>query len=197
MLPEKKLSIMNTTNGRIAEQSKKKIANALLVVLQQYDYKEITITQLTQEAKLSRKTFYRLFTYKEDVLSYLFENLYIECFEQIKSQRTQCYWDIVQCYFDFWEERKALLHIFRQSTLLPVLFDGAYKYSFSIFEYVRSKDVVEQLSEQLPYLLAYSIGGMNSMLLKWVENDMTIPSCVLVEQLKSSFQSELYQKKMS
>lgn len=189
MLPEKKWSIMNTTNGRIAEQSKKKIANALLVVLQQYDYKEITITQLTQEAKLSRKTFYRLFTYKEDVLSYLFENLYIECFEQIKSQRTQCYWDIVQCYFDFWEERKALLHIFRQSTLLPVLFDGAYKYSFSIFEYVRSKDVVEQLSEQLPYLLAYSIGGMHSMLLKWVENDMTIPSCVLVEQLKNSFQS--------
>ena len=189
MLPEWKWSIMNTTIGRIAEQSKKKIANALLVVLQQYDYKEITITQLTQEAKLSRKTFYRLFTYKEDVLSYLFENLYIECFEQIKSQRTQCYWDIVQCYFDFWEERKALLHIFRQSTLLPVLFDGAYKYSFSIFEYVRSKDVVEQLSEQLPYLLAYSIGGMHSMLLKWVENDMTIPSCVLVEQLKNSFQS--------
>ena len=180
---------MNTTNGRIAEQSKKKIANALLVVLQQYDYKEITITQLTQEAKLSRKTFYRLFTYKEDVLSYLFENLYIECFEKIKSQRTQCYWDIVQCYFDFWEERKSLLHIFRPSTLLPVLFDGAYKYSFSIFEYVRSKDVVEQLSEQLPYLLAYSIGGMHSMLLKWVENDMTIPSCVLVEQLKNSFQS--------
>ena len=77
---------MNTTNGRIAEQSKKKIADALLVVLQQYDYKEITITQLAQEAKLSRKTFYRLFTDKEDVLSYLFENLYIECFENTRSK---------------------------------------------------------------------------------------------------------------
>ncbi len=180
---------MNTTNGRIAEQSKKKIANALLVVLQQYDYKEITITQLAQEAKLSRKTFYRLFTDKEDVLSYLFENLYIECFEHIKSQHTQYYWDIVQCYFDFWEERKSLLLIFKQSTLLPVLFDGAYKYSFSIFEYIRSKDVAEQFSIQLPYLLAYSIGGMHSMLLKWVENDMTVPSCVLIEQLKNGFNS--------
>ena len=37
---------MNTTNGKIAEQSKQKIANALLVILKQYDYKEITITQL-------------------------------------------------------------------------------------------------------------------------------------------------------
>lgn len=180
---------MNTTNGRIAEQSKKKIANALLVVLQQYDYKEITITQLTQEAKLSRKTFYRLFTYKEDVLSYLFENLYIECFEQIKSQHTQCYWDIVQCYFDFWEERKTLLLLFKQSNLLPVLFDGAYKYSFSIFEHIRSKDVAEQLSDQLPYLLAYSIGGMHSMLLKWVENDMSMSSTILIEQLRNGFNS--------
>ena len=180
---------MNTTNGRIAEQSKKKIASALLVVLQQYDYKEITITQLAQEAKLSRKTFYRLFADKEDVLSYLFENLYIECFEKIKAKNTEYYWDIVQCYFDFWEERKTILLIFKKSRLLPVLFDGAYKYSFSIFEYIRSKDVVEQFSIQLPYLLAYSLGGMHSMLLKWVENDMTVPSYVLIEQLKNGFNS--------
>ena len=157
--------------------------------MEQYDYKEITITQLAQEAKLSRKTFYRLFADKEDVLSFLFEHLHIECFEKIKSQRLQCYWDIVQCYFDFWEERKSLLLIFKQSMLLPVLFDGAYKYSFSTFEYIRSKDVAKQLSPQLPYLLAYSIGGMHSMLLKWVENDMTIPSYVLIEQLKNGFNS--------
>lgn len=180
---------MNTTNGKIAEQSKKKIANALLVVLEQYDYKEITITQLAAEANLSRKTFYRLFTDKEDVLSYLFHNLYIECFEQIKSQHTQYYWDIVQCYFDFWEARKSLLLLFKKSNLLPILFDGAYRYSFSIFEYIRSKNVADHLSLQLPYLLAYSVGGMHSMLLKWVENDMAIPSHVLIQQLKDGYSS--------
>lgn len=180
---------MNTTNGRIAEQSKKKFADALLVVMQQYDYKEITITQLAQEAKLSRKTFYRLFSDKEDVLSYLFESLYIECLEHIKSQRNGCYWDIVQCYFDFWEERKEVLHIFKQSTLLAVLFDGAYKYSFRIFEYVHSEENTDQYTAHLSYLLAYSIGGMHSMLLKWVENDMSVPSCVLIKVLKEGFNS--------
>ena len=180
---------MNTTNGRIAEQSKEKLANALLTVMKQYSFKEITITQLAQEANLSRKTFYRLFADKDEVLSYLFQNLYIECFEQIKSQHTQHYWDIVQCYFDFWEERKSLLLLFKQSNLLPVLFDGAYNYSFSIFEYIRTKDVAEHLSLELPYLLAYSVGGMHSMLLKWVENDMTVPSVTLIEQLKNGYHS--------
>jgi AcrR family transcriptional regulator len=52
---------MNKTNGKIAEQSKQKMAVALLTVMKQYDYHEITVTQITQEAELSRKTFYRLF----------------------------------------------------------------------------------------------------------------------------------------
>jgi len=180
---------MNTTNGRIAEKSRQKIVNALLVVMQQYDYKEITITQIAQEAKLSRKTFYRLFGDKEAVLSYLFESLYTECFTRMKAQGTQHYWDIVQCYFDFWEARKALLQIFGKSKLLPVLFDGAYRYSFNIFEYIRSRETVRQFSAQLPYLLAYSVGGMHSMLQKWVENDMTVPSRVLIGQLKEGFSS--------
>lgn len=36
-------------------------AKALIVLLNQYTYKEITITQISQEANLSRKTFYRTF----------------------------------------------------------------------------------------------------------------------------------------
>lgn len=181
--------IMNRTNGKIAEQSRMKIAKALLVIMKQYNFKEITITQLTQEAGLSRKTFYRLFTDKEDVLSYLFENLYMECLAQIKSRKIQHYWDVVQCYFDFWQERKPLLLLLKQNNLLSVLFEGAYKYSFEIFEYIRSRDVMDKFSLQLPYMLAYSVGGMHSMLLKWVENDMIIPSHILIEQLKTGFKS--------
>lgn len=180
---------MNRTNGKIAEQSRQKIAQALLSVMGQYSYREITITQLAQEAGLSRKTFYRLFDSKEDVLSLVFEILYRECLARFRVLNIQRYWDAVQCYFDFWEERKALLMLFGKSDLLPVLFDGAYKYSFSIFELVRSTKIASSYSEQLPYLLAYSVGGMHSMLLRWVENDMSVPSEVLIGMLKKGFSS--------
>lgn len=69
---------MNTTNGKIAEQSKEKLIKALLVIMEQYDFKEITITQLSQEAGLSRKTFYRLFKDKEELINFFFEKLYKE-----------------------------------------------------------------------------------------------------------------------
>lgn len=180
---------MNTTNGKIAEQSKKKLAKALLVVMEQYDFKEITITQLSQEAGLSRKTFYRLFKDKEQLISFFFENLYKECLTQIKSRQLQHYWDVVQCFFDFCEERKELLSLLRRNHLLVPLFEGSYKYSFKVFEYVRSKETAEIYSSFLPYLLAYSIGGMYSMLMKWVESDMNIPSSLLIEQLKNGLMS--------
>ena len=71
---------MNRTNGRIAGESKLKFAEALFGLMKVYQYSEITVTQLAQEAQLSRKTFYRLFNDKDDVLSLLFEKLYNECF---------------------------------------------------------------------------------------------------------------------
>lgn len=58
---------MNRTNWKIAEQSKQRMVQALLTIMGQYDYREITVTQITQEAQLSRKTFYRLFSDKDDM----------------------------------------------------------------------------------------------------------------------------------
>lgn len=180
---------MNMTNGKIAEQSKEKFVKALLVIMEQYNFREITITQLSQEAGLSRKTFYRLFKDKEELINFLFEKLYRECFMQIKARQLQHYWDVVQCYFDFCEERKELLSLLKRNNLLSLLFEGSYKYSFRVFEYVRSKETANIYSPYLPYLLAYSIGGMYSMLLKWVESDMSIPSSLLIEKLKNGLMS--------
>ncbi len=180
---------LNTTNGKIAAQSKQKIADALLFVMERYSFKEITVTQLAQEAGLSRKTFYRLFDDKEAVLSYWFEKLYIECIQRIRTLGIYHYWEVMECYFDFWEERKQMLLLFKRHGLLAALFDGAYKYSFDIFLEIRSREILSEYAVPLPYLLAYSIGGIHSMLIKWAENDMEIPSRELIGKLRSAFAS--------
>lgn len=180
---------MNNTNGKIAEQSRQKMVQALLAIMEQYDYKEITITQIAQEAQLSRKTFYRLFSGKDEILLLLFEGLFQECFGRIKAKNIQHYWDVVQVFFDFWEERKDLLSLLQKSDLLPRVFDRSYQYAIQVFEFVRSKELTESFALPLPYMLAYSIGGMHSMLLKWVEKGMDIPSAELIAKLKSGFMS--------
>lgn len=180
---------MNKTNSKIAEQSKQKIVKALLRVMEQYDFKEITVTQITQEAKLSRKTFYRLFSSKDDVLDLFFNGISLECIGQIKLRKPTGYWEVVQLYFDFCENHKDTLNLLRKNSLLPRLFEISYLHSLKVFEYVRSKETMNTFAPLLPYMLAYSVGGMNTMLLKWIENDMEISSSELISKLKSGFMS--------
>jgi len=181
---------MNRTNWKIAEKSKRKIVQALLDVMGQYDYREITVTQITQEARLSRKTFYRLFSSKDDILTLLFEESFQNFLEQVKEHQIKHYWDLVQLFFNFWEDRKELLRLLYKNHLLPLIFERSYQCSMEIFELIRSKEIADSFALPLPYLLAYSVGGMHSMLLKWVENGMDIPSAELISTLKLGFMSD-------
>lgn len=181
---------MNTTNGIIAERSKETIASAMLKVMKIYSYDEITVTQITQEAGLSRKTFYRHFTDKEQVLQHLFDSLYQECVEEIVRSGLSHYWDVVQCYFDFWEKHADVIKLMKRSGLLPILFEESYNRSFEVFRIVRTPDFVKANEARLPYMLAYSIGGMQTMLMRWIENDMTVESKDIIDCLKKEFSSD-------
>ena len=181
---------MNNTNGIIAEKSKETIASAMLKVMKIYSYDEITVTQITQEAGLSRKTFYRHFNDKEQVLKYLFDSLYQECVEEIVRSGLSHYWDVVQCYFDFWKKHADVIKLMKRSGLLPILFEESYNRSFEVFKIVRTPDFVKANEARLPYMLAYSIGGMQTMLMRWIENDMTVESKDIIDCLKKEFSSD-------
>lgn len=66
---------MNSSCLQTSTNSRKKFAIALLLIMKQYDFSDITITQITQETQLSRKTFYRLYHTNEEVLDDYFQNL--------------------------------------------------------------------------------------------------------------------------
>ena len=181
---------MNKTNHKIAEQSKKSHTDALLKVMEQYDFKEITVTQISQEAKLSRKTFYRLFKNKEEILDQFLINIMNEFSQKIKDEEISDYWNIIRMYFDFWKEKKELLLLFKKNNLLFLLYEISYKHSFNIFNMVHSEKNFLKFSNSLPYILAYSIGGLHSMLIKWVEDDMIYPYDTFLLNLKKSFEPE-------
>ena len=79
----------------------------------------------------------------------------------------------------------------KRSNLLPQLFEESYDRSFEVFRSVRTGDIADHYGDQLPYLLAYSIGGMNSMLIKWIEGGMSIPSSTLILCLREGLSSEM------
>ena len=96
---------------------------------------------------------------------------------------------MVQSYFDFRDSRRDILFLLNKNALLPRMFEYIYRNAERIFVAVRTPEKAEGFAQSLPYLLAYSVGGMHSMLIKWVESGMTVPSAMLTAQLKAGFQS--------
>jgi len=176
---------MNTSNKKTVECSKQKFVKALLAVMNIYKFKEITVTQLAQEAGLSRKTFYSLFSDKTQVLELYFENLFNEFLTYIKRERAEDYWGIVKCYFNFFADRKDLVCLLYENNLINCLFEIPYKRAGAIFHFIHPRGGIPET--RLHFILAYSVGGMNGMLLKWLESGMTVPADELIAILKESF----------
>ncbi len=176
---------MNTTNGKIAERSRQKFIDALLAVMKIDKFKDITVTQIAQEACLSRKTFYSLFTDKTQVIELYFEKLSEEFISCIQKTQARDYWEIIKNYFEFFAERKDLISLLYDNDLIHYLFEISYKYASRIFYFVHEAGDIPET--HLPLILAYSLSGINGMMLKWIESGMTIPVDELISILKNSF----------
>ena len=180
---------MNPENAKISMNSRKKLTDALFTVMKQYSYKEITITQIAQEAGLSRKTFYRLYTSKEEILNEYIETIYSAFFNELKKRNIHHYWEVVQLYFDFWEQQEAMILLFKQHELLPALMEASRNHAEEIFSAVRSPETAASFSPLLPFMLAYTVGGMHNMLVSWITGGKSVSSTMLIQSIKSGLQS--------
>lgn len=59
---------MNPSQNPSAIHSKKEITDTLLQLMNTYSYNDITVKQIILESQVARKTFYRNFLSKDDVL---------------------------------------------------------------------------------------------------------------------------------
>lgn len=146
--------------NKTAIRSQHMIADALLSLMKRKPFQQITVTEICEEAAIGRKTFYRNFELKEDVIDFQLD-LLCEEFEKVilgKSTEEQLY-----LYFSFSRNHIDYFLTMYQSGLLPVL-----QQKFSQFlpdtMPVWSDDPVEQ-----EYRSRFVIAGIQAIMQTWVE----------------------------
>ena len=175
---------MNKMNYRIALQSKEMLTNALLKLMETDDYSQITVIQLCQEADLSRRTFYRLYETKEDVLHEYMGSL-IEHFKGMVSEAApEHYTEIAAIYFNFWKHHSNFLKLLRRNNLLGMLYQTAGEVAPSVFQIANPDNHTDY--SVLAFALSYSLGGLNGMLIRWAEDGMKISPDELTSVLKQT-----------
>ena len=70
---------MEKSNNPISIRSRQMITNALMQLLKEKPYEEITVTDIAERSQLVRKTFYRNFSGKDEICAYCISVLETIC----------------------------------------------------------------------------------------------------------------------
>lgn len=153
------------------EQSRQMIEEALFALMGEKDYMKITVLEIVDRADVARRTFYRLYAHKEDVINCYFDRLCQEY--QVKYAAMKSY-DIRQIaaeYFSFWYRYREFLLLLHAHKLDYLLFD---RVSHVAIDVVKNRICDRELKEDkdLDYFVNYSAGGFLSLLYRWIRNGM-------------------------
>ncbi len=152
---------MKPTNRYYENLSMQKITEALLRLMKQYPFSDITILQITQEAQIARRTFYLYYDSKMDILTNYYAVLTREYEEglaeyQKADSRTQ-----IEYFFRFWYEHREYAELLERQNLFYILIGNFSSYLKNEHEFFPKHD---------EYLVSYFSGGLWAVLYTWTRN---------------------------
>ena len=129
-------------------------------------YENISIKELTDRAKLSRRTFYTNFETKEDIIKYHIGTLISGYIETLQTH--ECL--TAKEYFNYWFSHRKLLRLLKKNNL-AILIKTFIEFLRNMNSLLIIKDRRFTGSELQYYDAVFMAGGLWNMLNVWVEND--------------------------
>lgn len=165
---------MNMKSKNIqAQRSRQMIVNALISLLQIHAFKDISVTQICQEAQVVRQTFYRNFDSKIEILELHLNEIMTQ--HQWSSADSKDVYLTAKRFFDYiyphrfflkWLEENNLFYLFNKATIAKVT---------ELPNYV---DTIKTSRNEV-YISNFIASTLSSILLTWVKNEFAEPTEVL------------------
>ena len=105
---------MTESNNPSAIRSKNEITEALLSLMQNAPYNEISVKQIIMEARLARKTFYRNFESKDDVLISYLKGIIREYYDVVNTGKV----NVLETIFLYVDKYRDLLRLLEKHNML-------------------------------------------------------------------------------
>ena len=164
---------MNESQNPSALRSKLQITEALMKLMEEHPYNEISVKQIVLETDLVRKTFYRNFSSKDDVLNAYINSVICEYTEALLDQP-----DPFVIIFEFCKKNRRLLELLHKNNMLYILLlrlnEFLPKYSETVDK--KRNPFKKMMGDLDPdYLIAFNVGAIWNVIFKWVDRGMTEP----------------------
>lgn len=164
---------INRKNFRSLSRTKLLIINSLIALMRRDDFKNITITQIIQEAEIARGTFYLNYKTKEDVIRGFIEAIIFDYDEKMSSEMNHTPYLMALSFFEYWLEYIEFAELLQHHGLLYLLLDIFETYMDQLSmkwspSRVFNKDEMSEI--EIAYFGSFNSAGLWNMLLKWIRS---------------------------
>lgn len=158
--------------------TKEIIKCTLLNLLKEKDYCDIQMKEIAEAANVGRRTLYRYFQTKDDIVRFIADSLMDEFAEALLENHAAGLLQTSETYFSFWEKNIEIFHCLDNSHLLQYIEDDLAKYIMQVTLKTKYKDEnmdLEQMiaiaSEEQKYGFYFTIAGYWELTKRWMREE--------------------------
>lgn len=160
-----------TRNAKAKIGTKKLINLAMYALLLKKPYNEISVKEICYRAGVSRMSFYRYFSAKDDVIinvcDFQFENFY----EKIKVLKNPTWEDVFLIVFYYFKSCHREVALSKRSGLQYLILNQLNSYMKYIINNVKSEKI-PPIANANKVAAPFLAGGFFMILMDWIERDM-------------------------
>ena len=163
------MSIKNKGNQK-SDNSKVWMEDALLNLMETEAYSEITVQEITDNSGLSRRSFYRNYSSKDEILEGILLKIWREYEADIRLQSDLSLPNVAKVFFTIMERHVDFLKLMNRHRLLPLFFSEIDELLPTAFNEIKGA-TIPFCKESVSYALTFSTGGFLRILIKWLNED--------------------------
>ena len=178
-------------NNKTALQSQKQTADAMMELLNEKSFSQITISELCREAGISRQTFYSLFTNRENVMMFALQEQYCEGLEITVPGQKSCDDSPLLCLC-----HGCSTYMLRNRSLIKTLVENHIDYLLydSFYDAIcRCDDFLQEVDPRTrSYAASFYAGGFAWVARRYAEEGCTSSADQLEQLLNSLLSGKLF-----
>ena len=156
--------------NRASLRSRRLIITALLELMEENSFVEITIKEVAEKAELVRRTFYGHFASKDDVLKYHIDGLCLQLSKRISNAGEPLLRYVSGQFFTFWNEHARFLRMLKKNGLfIPI--DAVEKILKNIDITLHIEQWKHLPEREHSFAYAYMVGRLMNLLNSWIDKD--------------------------
>lgn len=150
--------------------TKESIFTALMIFMEKKDFKDISITEITKKAGVSRMAFYRNYDTKEDIITSYINEIFKDYTNEVSKREIKNNHENLRLYFFHFRKQSRLINNLISSNLVNMLLDKCIESFYNL-----SQDAACNKSyppEKQRYYIGFLVGGLYNVLIDWAKNGM-------------------------